>query len=102
MLFLKRLFDFFLVPAIVAPGHFTEAVEDSKAALPREVNHQIGSLRGASHAEHGVATSEETFGNGMKDLVEGFIAHLFGTREGNKRQREPLSDDRDMAGSEQW
>jgi hypothetical protein len=57
-----------------ATGDFTQSAEDPKTTFLGNANHEIRTLRGPTHTEHGIAPLEQPFCYRVEDLLERLVA----------------------------
>src|SRR5437773_2436000 len=84
-----------------ASRHVAQPLVNGESERARLLHHQVGSLRRASDSQDRVATSDDAFGDRMKDFSEWLIADLSRTCKRDERQREPFADDGNVAGAEE-
>src|SRR5436189_1550559 len=84
-----------------ASRHLAQPLVNGESERARLLHHQVSSLRRASDSQDRVATSDDAFGDRMKDFSEWLIADLSRTCERDERQGEPFADDGNVAGAEE-
>ena len=59
----------------LAARHFTQPMVDVESTLRGEANHQVCAFRRPAHAQHAIAASKQSLGNGMEYLIEQVVSH---------------------------
>jgi hypothetical protein len=73
--------------------------EDLQAAFAGDADVLVGSIGGAGNSEDGIAAFEEAMSYGILKLDEDGIADASGAGGVAEREREPFTDDGEMAGA---
>ncbi len=73
---------------------------DLQSQAPSNTHHLIGATGWSPHSQYCIGLLQKPNRDGMEDFIESFIANPIGTGQFNKREGQPFSKNRKVAGTE--
>jgi hypothetical protein len=84
---------------LLAPRYFCQALEDHKPVLSRQPHIFVGSFRSAGEAQDGVAATDKSIGDRIKNLVVNGIAGANRSSFAEQRERNPFPNKWNVSGA---